>query len=121
VNEYLFQEEVYRIPVAVTVVLSRPWHKILDDEKALLAKILGSVRLSLDAVQIQFQPQISLQAVQKLNSGKVLLFGPAVEGVSDYQPLNVDGTVIIRADDLGQLDDLRKKNLWLGLKQMFGL
>jgi hypothetical protein len=121
VNEYLFQEELYQIPVPLTVFISKPWHKILEDEKALLAKILGSVKLNLDSVRIQFQPHVSLQGLQNLNSGKVLLFGPELDGVGDYQLLNLDRTVVIRAHELSQLDDARKKNLWLALRQMFGL
>jgi hypothetical protein len=30
------------------------------------------------------------------------------------------GFRVIRADDLHELDDDRKKNLWLALRQMFG-
>jgi hypothetical protein len=104
----------------MTVIVSRPWHKILEDEKALLAKILGSVRISLDAVVIQFTENISMGTLEALNPGKVLVFGvPVAHDVKPYEHTRVSGFELITADDLNQLDDARKKNLWLAMKQMF--
>jgi hypothetical protein len=116
----LFQEELYRIPAQVTIVVSRPWHKILEDEKALLTKILGSVRISMDGVAIMFREKVSMEMIEQLNPGKVLIFGvPVAPDVKPYEYARFSDHELIRADDLNQLDEVRKKNLWLALKQMF--
>jgi hypothetical protein len=121
-NEYLYQEELYQIATPVLVVLPRPWHKILDHEKALLVKILGSVRLSMDAVLIQFQPESNVENMKALNPGKVLIFGSKMSNdIPPYQKVNMDAMALVWADDLSDLDDGKKKNLWLALRQMFGL
>jgi hypothetical protein len=121
-SEYLFQEEIYQIPIPLMVVVSTPWHKILEEEKALLNKILGSVKVNTESVAIQYQPSVSLEKLQRLNPGKVLLFGCAVEPeIPPYENTVVSGISVIKADDLQQLDDARKKSLWLALKQMFGV
>ena len=49
----LYQEELYRIPGKVIVVISRPWEEITYEDRTLLSKILGSVKLSLASVQIK--------------------------------------------------------------------
>ena len=117
---YLFQEELYQIPPRMTVIVARQWHKILDDEKALLTKILGSVRVSLDAVVILVMENISVESLVTLNPGKVLVFGvPVSHDVKPYELTRISTFELIMADDLNQLDDVRKKNLWLALKQMF--
>ena len=77
-TDYLFQEELYSIPTPVLVIIPRPWHKILESERALLAKILGSVRLSMESVSIQCEPQINVENLKALNPGKMLIFGSKV-------------------------------------------
>jgi hypothetical protein len=34
-----------------------------------------------------------------------------------YEEIQMDGTSIVVADDLDQLDDVRKRNLWLTLRE----
>jgi hypothetical protein len=119
---YLYQEELYRVTPPVVVIFSRPWHRILDEEKTLLAKILGSVKLTIDAVSIRHMPELSIDSLQALRPAKVLIFGSAINpGISGYEHNVVSGVSVIRADELGELDDTRKKSLWTGLKQMFGV
>ena len=121
-NQYLFNEDLYHIPTPVLVVLARPWHKILDDEKALLAKILGSVRLSMESVMIQFHPQITVDEMRAINPGKALVFGSKMSGeIQPYQKVDIQTTALIWADDLSVLDDGKKKSLWLALRQMFSV
>jgi hypothetical protein len=118
----LYQEELYNINASVVVVIPRPWHKFLEDEKALLAKILGSVRINIDSVVIVVQQSVTLEALSVLHPGKVLIFGvPTQPAFKPYENVNVNGIGVINADDLSSLDDLKKKNLWVALKQMFGV
>jgi hypothetical protein len=120
--EHLYQEDLYNIPASLMVIVSRPWHNILEDEKALLAKILGSVRVGMGAVIIQSMPTVKMESLKAFGPQKVLIFGASIEGeVKPYERTVLDGVSVIKADDFNQLDDLKKKNLWIALKQMFGL
>jgi hypothetical protein len=120
--EHLYQEDLYNIPGSMMVIVSRPWHNILEEEKALLAKILGSVRVGMGSVIIQSMPTVKIESLKAWGPQKVLIFGASVEGgIKPYEKTVLQGVSVIKADDFDQLDDLKKKNLWLALKQMFGL
>ena len=56
--------------------------------------------------------------LKELGSQKVLLFGTQAQ-VNPYEHVQAQGFSIIRADELGALDDAKKKSLWLALKTMF--
>jgi len=121
-SQYLYQEDLYTIPSPVLVVIPRAWHNILESEKALLAKILGSVKLSIDSVAILSQEKVSLESVGAFKPRKVLVFGSKFsESINLYEHTVLQGVSVICADDFAQLDDGKKKNLWLALKQMFGV
>jgi len=118
----LYQEEIYSVPTPVIVVLPRVWHDILEDDRALLAKILGSVRISMDSVLIVTRNNISKDGLAALNPGKVLIFGvPVQEDIKPYEYIRLGSCEAIKADDLHQLDDAKKKSLWLALRKMFGV
>lgn len=120
--ENLYQEELYHIPTNVMVIIPKPWHKILEDEKALVTKILGSVKLNIDSVCIVFKPNVSIADLNLIKPGKVLIFGSSTtEEVKPYEKVLIDGIAVIKADDLSELDDVKKKTLWLALKQMFAV
>jgi hypothetical protein len=120
--QYLFQEEVYNIPLGILVIVPKPWHTILEEEKALLAKILGSVRISVGSVTIMTQRDVSMEALQVYKPAKVLIFGSSVNAdVKPYDHVVLNGVSVINAHDLSELDDARKKSLWLALRQMFGV
>lgn len=119
---HLFQEDIYRFHTGILLILPRPWHKILDEEKALVAKILSSVRISIESVTIQDQPNVVLGDLSLFRPEKVLIFGCAVSPeIPLYEKQSVDGVVVVRADDPGQLDDTKKKSLWRVLKEVFPL
>jgi hypothetical protein len=119
---HLYQEDLYQIQPRVVVVLARPWHKILDDEKALLTKILGSVRTNIDSVTLVHQPEVSLDSLKTFNASKVLIFGSQMKiEIKPYEKAEFDSVAVVKADDLNLLDDLKKKSLWGALKQMFGV
>ena len=118
---HLFQEELYKIPPRVLVILAREWETYSQDDKTLLTKILASVRLSPNAVQLAVQNTLSLPAIALYNPAKVLVFGSSGADIKPYEASQIHGFWLIKADDLNQLDDTKKKNLWLALKTMFGL
>ncbi|HYG01085.1 MAG TPA: hypothetical protein VD927_01515 [Chryseosolibacter sp.] len=119
----LFQEDIYRISTPLLVVLPKPWNHILEEELALLTKILGSVKLSIGSVNIQTFERITPDKLASLRPGKVLIFGSVVEDVTlnPYEKVVIMDIPVIKADDLSQLDDQKKKSLWIALKQMFNL
>ena len=120
--ENLYAEDLYHIPSSLMIVISRPWAEIPEEQKALLAKILSSVRVSMGSVRIVELKAVSAESLQAFAPEKVLVFGAPVEqAIKPYEKTSLDGMNIIWADDLSQLDDVKKKNLWGALKQMFGL
>jgi hypothetical protein len=119
---YLFQEELYRFSSpALVVIVSKNWDEYSSEEKNLLAKILGSVKLDLASVQIISRTAVSLQALPSLHASKVLIFGSVADEIKLYENTTAQSFSVIRADDLARLDDVKKKSLWLALKQMFGI
>jgi hypothetical protein len=119
---HLFQEELYCVPANLTVIIPKEWHKILEEEKALLAKILGSVKLSMDSVLIVTQQNIDWDALAVLKPAKVLIFGSNMPGdIKPYESTKLNNITLIKADDLSMLDDNKKKSLWIALKQMFSV
>jgi hypothetical protein len=122
VFEDLYQEELYSIPARTLILIDRPWQEVGEDQKTLLNKILGSVKLSIATVQILHSESLSVNDLLPLNPGKIVSFGVELRPVQKkYEYVPVDGLHIIISDSLSSLDDTRKKNLWLALRQMFGI
>ena len=118
---FLFHEDLYVVPQKTLVILAKNWQDYSSDDKVLLARILGSVKQSLATVQVIFQHTLSPQSIVDYNPSKVLVFGAATPGINPYEIHQIQGFDLIKADDLPVLDDTRKKNLWNGLKTMFGV
>lgn len=122
VFESLYQEEIYLARPRTLILIDKPWNEVPDDERALLVKILGSVKLSLAAVQILHRESVALNDLSALNPERVISFGTRLSPVNrQYEYVPIDGYHIIVSDSLSALDDARKKSLWLALRQMFGL
>ena len=118
----LFQEDLYHFSNPTLVVLSKPWDLYPSSDKILLSKILTSVKIDMDAVQMVVQPSVDLKSLQVYSPARVLIFGSEInQDVPYYQATPAQGFIAIRADDLSLLDDQKKKNLWIALRQMFGL
>jgi DNA polymerase III psi subunit len=119
---YLFQEDLYVVPQKVTVVLAKPWNDYTLEQRTLLSKILASVKLSLSAVQILTADSFDLKLIPAGSASRILIFGSATPpSITAYQPNQAQGFSVIKADDLAELDDQKKKNLWTALKAMFEL
>lgn len=119
---HLFQEELYFFTNPLVVVLPKPWESYGTTEQTLLQKILTSVKIDMDAVQMVVQPSIELELLKIFSPARVLIFGSGTrEDIPLYQSTQAQGFIVIRADDLSQFDDQKKKNLWIALRQMFGV
>ena len=116
----LFQEELYHYTTPVIVVLAKAWEDYHPDEHVLLKKILTSVKIDINAVQIISRPSLKLASLATFSPAKVLIFGCQTdEDIALYQLVPAQGFIVINADDLTQLDDAKKKNLWMALRQMY--
>ena len=119
---HLFQEDLYHFSHPVIIVLPRPWHTYTSDDHALLHKILTAVKVNVDAVKMVVQPILDLSKLAIFSPERVLVFGSeGEESISLYQEVPAQGFSVIRAEDLDKLDDQKKKNLWIGLRKMFGV
>lgn len=118
--ENLYQEELYQIKSKVLIVLSRPWSEISNEETILLGKILNAVKLSLAAVQIITRTEFAVEDFKLLKPTCIIVFGATLkDSTKMYENLSIGGISVVVAEELRHLDDSRKKNLWLTLKQVF--
>jgi hypothetical protein len=118
----LYQEDLYQYTSPVVVVLSKSWSSYTGEEQLLLNKILTSVKLSMDAVQVVSYSSLTVQSLVPMSPGRVLIFGTQTEEeIPLYRQTPAQGFIVIKADDLTQLDDTKKKNLWIALRQMFSV
>jgi hypothetical protein len=122
VFENLYQEELYVLPPRTLVLLDRPWADLTDEQKTLLTRILGSVKLTQASVQFFTAGNVAIGDLAAFNPARIISFGPAIAGVIGlYQFTELEGIPVICADALDKLDDPRKKSLWGALRQMFAL
>lgn len=119
--KYLYQEELYNVPPLVTVVLQRPWDEYTPADRELLEKILVNIRQSTAGVRIITHDHPDLKTLGEEGTANVLVFGSDVDGLEPYVVSSAQGFSVLRADDLPALDQERKKRLWTGLREMFGV
>ena len=118
--QYLYPEEIYKISSKVLIVIDKPWSEITGDENILLDKILKALKLSMASVQIQTRPEFSIEDFKIFAPSFILAFGSKLRNSDKmYEELQMDGTPIVVAEALDQLDDVRKRNLWLTLRESF--
>jgi len=119
---HLYQEELYVFSNPVLVILPKPWERYGRAEQMLLEKILTSVKIDPDSVQIVVQSTVQLETLKIFSPSRVLIFGCDIsDDVPFYKETAAQGFTVIRAEDLGLLDEQKKKNLWLTLRQVFGV
>ena len=122
IAKHTFQEGVYRLPGRVLVLLPNGWDAVTDSEQQLLTRILSSVKLSLAAVQVISANSFSVAEASTFNATTILSFGVPFTGLDQpYQATTFDDLTVVYADPVGTLDDVRKKNLWVALRQAFKL
>jgi len=120
--ESLYQEELYHLPNPVLFILNQPWETVSDADKTVLTKMINALRLSLAAVRIIQRADFTVADLAAYAPTKVVALGAVFKTNPDlYKHLSHDGVAIVAADALPALDDVRKKNLWLALRQMFGI
>ena len=121
--EHLYSEELYAIPgPSVTVVIPCAWQDLKEPEVNLLEKILGSVKLSPGKVCIVTAPVFEMDRAAEREASKYIVFGSAVRPeIACYKKTVQGKAMVVCADMLHQLDDAKKRSLWLALKELFGV
>ena len=116
----LYQEDIYRIPPKLTIVLSQPWNKTSEDEKVLLTKILAAVDQTMNEARIVWKLSFDLSG-WKDKPSKVIAFGASAPGLPNYEVIKTDNTETVISSSLNELlhDDTAKRKLWQGLRQLF--
>lgn len=116
----IFNEELYRLPARVTIVIPSPWKEMAPSEIELLSKILASVNLPLEGVQIMESKNNLLSENSALKPTCILSFGASLQDSDKYyEILEINHIPYVVAHKLDQLNESRKKQLWAALKQMF--
>ena len=116
----LYPEEIYRIKSKIIIVINRPWSEIADEEIALLKKILAASKLSLASVQVISRTEFSVEDLKIFSPSIIIVFGAELNDSDKmYESLLIEGTTVVVAHELHQLDEARKRNLWSTLKQVF--
>jgi len=122
VAETLFGEDLYQIPGRILIVIQKEWSDITPDEKNQLVKILAAVKLNIEAVQIISLETASIKKLSPFAPTRIISFGvPFQPEVKAYENTQIENINVISADSLSALDDVKKRNLWLALKAMFGV
>ncbi|MEO7991009.1 MAG: hypothetical protein ABI663_15785 [Chryseolinea sp.] len=120
--ESLFQEELYILPSPLLIILSKPWGELTAEELNTLTRMLNAVKLSLASVQIIIRKEFTLEELSAYSPERILAFGSSLkESSALYENLSIGGISVIISESLSQLDDTKKKNLWIALKKMFSL
>ena len=118
--ENLYTEELYKIKSKILIVTLKPWAQIDDAERTLLGKILSAVKHSLAIVQIIDRGEYDLDDVKVFQPSCVISFGASLKNSSKmYENVGDSDVPIVVAHELHQLDEVRKKNLWLALNPLF--
>lgn len=118
--EFLYQEDLYQVTDSVLILVDKPWEEIREEDKTLLSKILGSVKLSMDKVHVIHRSNASLQELLHFKPSKLVSFGVSIaEGSELYKCLSIQNISFICSEPLASLNDVSKKSLWGALKQLF--
>jgi DNA polymerase III psi subunit len=120
--ESIYTEQLFSVAIPPSIIITLPWEKIGSEERNLLSKILGALRLSLDSVSVKHQ--ITLDLSNWAQKPKHLIyFGDQVKGLQQYEVIEANGVSIVTSESLSDLlkNDSSRKKLWQALKQQFSL
>ncbi len=119
--ESLFGEDLYQIPAKVVIGISKEWGAISQEEKTQLTKILAALKIHLEAVHIITKEFIAIDTLP-FQPDRIISFGvPFQPTVKAYEYTRAGNNHVIYADSLDALDETKKRNLWLALKNMFSV
>jgi hypothetical protein len=118
-TQFIYTEELYKLPGRVIVLLPVPWETVPEDQVVLLSKILSAARFSLQGVQVLCYKDVQLTQLTIFNPAVIISFGVALTPATAlYQPETIEDVTIIQSDELSALTDSKKKDLWGALKKL---
>lgn len=118
--EHTFQEQLYVIRGNTLVLIPQDWSTYKPDEQELLIKILQSVKLRFEGIQLLVRTAVDLETLTIFQPFSILAFGVNLKPVTTpYTATTWEGIPVILADNLPTLDDQKKKQLWGVLKTTF--
>lgn len=118
--EQTFNEELFLLPGRTIVLIPQDWSAYKPEEQELLIKILNSIKLKFEGIQLLVKPEVDLESLKAFNPVSILSFGVKVkQATAPYSPITWQGITVLLADDLPSLDDQKKKQLWGVLKTTF--
>jgi hypothetical protein len=118
--EFLYQEDIYQLTDSILILIDKPWDELREEDKTLLSKILGSVKIHMDKVHVVHRAGINLQELIPYQPSKIISFGVSLaEGNECYKCHTVQNVSFICSEPLANLNDVSKKSLWGALKQLF--
>lgn len=118
--EYLYQEEVYRIPSRPLLLIPEEWNELGDEEQRLLKKIVGALNKDLNEFQIIACNTFDIDDFRIHNPETILSFGSIPVFPVPYYEVAERGQVkLLLSDTLKSLDEEKKKKLWSALKKLF--
>ena len=115
-----YQEEIYLVPVSVTIVLACSWSEVVDSFRQPLGKILKALGHSLESVRIIQQSPFDLTAFVE-NPGRMIVFVNPPKGLTMFEVHKTGATSIVFAGGLEVLtqDEATKRKFWAALQAMF--
>jgi hypothetical protein len=117
--QFIYTEELYKLPGRVIVLLPVPWETVPEDQVVLLSKILSAARFSLQGVQVLCYKEVQLSQLTIFNPAVIISFGVVLTPATAlYQPETIEDVTIIQSDELSALTDSKKKDLWGALKKL---
>lgn len=118
--EQTFQEELVVIRGNTIVLLPEDWSTYKPEEQELLIKILNSIKLRFEGIQLLVKTEADLESLKIFNPVSVLSFGVHLKQANTlYTSIDWEGIRVVLADNLPTLDDQKKKQLWGVLKTTF--
>ncbi|MBX2969473.1 MAG: hypothetical protein KF803_08870 [Cyclobacteriaceae bacterium] len=118
--EQTFHEELFVIQGNTIVLLPQDWSTYKPDEQELLIKILNSIKLRFEGIQLLVKTEVDLETLRLFNPVSILSFGVNLkQAPTPYSPITWEGIPVLLADNLPALDDPKKKQLWGILKTTF--
>lgn len=121
-DKTIYTEDLYSIQPLPTVVITKPWPEVKDDEKEQLIKILSALKLPIERVTIKFQPAFDLSGWNE-KPEKLIYFGSMPAGIAHYEVIDVNGVSLVASESLETLltDEPARKRLWGALRQLFSI
>ena len=119
-NEPIYQEEIYRIPAPVTIVLSCSWSEVGEQFRLPLAKILKALGHSLESARFIRQSPFDLSVFAEKPERMIVFVNPP-KGLSLYEVHTTGNTSIVFAGGLEVLteDEATKRKFWAALQALF--